>query len=82
MAAGKPVLATPVGGLPEFLPTPPNRLVEAEVTAWAVAMDEWLSLALTGQLRADGNAQEAAKNDWSNVAMQYLQVYERVIGHG
>jgi len=32
MAAGKPVLATPTGGLPEFLPAPPNRLVVPEVT--------------------------------------------------
>ena len=82
MAAGKAVLATPVGGLPEFLPVPPNRLVVPEVGAWVVALDEWLALAMTGQLQANGNAQEAAKHDWSHVARQYLRVYERILYHG
>ncbi len=81
MAAGKAVLASPVGGLPEFLPVPPNRLVAPEVAAWVVALDEWLSLAESGQLKVDGNAQEALKRNWSNVAHQYLQVYERAIYH-
>jgi glycosyltransferase involved in cell wall biosynthesis len=79
MAAGKLVLASPVGGLPEFLPVPPNRLVAPEVAAWAIALDEWLSLAESGQLQADGNTYKAIKRDWSNVARQYLQVYTRVI---
>ena len=79
MAAGKPVLATPVGGLPEFLLVPPNRLVASEVAAWGIALDEWLALAMSDQLKADGNTQEAHKRDWSKVAGQYLQVYERAL---
>ena len=79
MAAGKAVLASPVGGLPEFLPVPPNRLVLPEVAEWVTALDEWLSLALDGRLKADGNVQEARKRDWSNVARQYLRTYERVL---
>jgi glycosyltransferase involved in cell wall biosynthesis len=81
MAAGKPVLAAPVGGLTEFLPVPPNRLVALEVAAWAIALDEWLALAMSGQLKAEGNTNESLKHDWSNVARQYLQVYERVLNH-
>lgn len=81
MAAGKAVLASPVGGLPEFLPAPPNRMVAPEVTAWVAALDEWLGLAMSGKLRAEGNVQEALKRDWSNVARQYLQVFDQVIHH-
>ncbi len=76
MAAGKPVLATPVGGLPEFLPVPPNRLVEPELPDWTQALDEWLGQALDGQLSALGNQDEARRHDWSSVAQQYLRVYQ------
>ena len=82
MAAGKAVLASPVGGLPEFLLAPPNRWVASEVAEWATALDEWLSLALSGRLKANGNAYEALKHDWSNVARQYLQTYEGIPRHG
>ena len=81
MAAEKPVLATPVGGLPEFLPTPPNRLVVPEVDTWAMALDEWLGLAARGELWAEGNAVEAGKRDWSQVAHRYLEVYQRAMRH-
>ncbi|MFZ5919802.1 MAG: glycosyltransferase family 4 protein [Chloroflexota bacterium] len=81
MAAGKCVLATPVGGIPEFLPCPPNRMVVPEQSAWSNALDEWLALAMSGQLMANGNIQEALKRDWSNVARQYLQIFDQVIHH-
>ncbi len=78
MAAGKPVLASTVGGLPEFLPVPPNRLVTLEVKAWITVLDEWMALATTKQLKADSNTHEAHKRDWSNVAEQYLRIYKSV----
>jgi glycosyltransferase involved in cell wall biosynthesis len=81
MAAGKAVLATPSGGLPEFLPVPPNRLAALTITDWVLALDEWLGLALSEQLRTDGNRQQALQHDWSNVVNQYFQVYEEVIQH-
>ena len=81
MATGKVVLASRVGGLPEFIPVPPNRLVVPEVSAWAMAIDEILTLAESGQLQADGNACEALKHDWAHVARQYLLVYEQVLRH-
>lgn len=43
MAAGKAVLATRVGGFPEVLPVPPNRLVEPTVDALAAALSDWFS---------------------------------------
>ncbi len=43
MAAGKAVLATRVGGFPEVLPAPPNRLVEPTVSALASALRDWLA---------------------------------------
>jgi glycogen(starch) synthase len=42
MAAGKAVLATRVGGFPEVLPVPPNRLVEPTADALAAALNDWL----------------------------------------
>ena len=82
MAAGKPVLASPVGGIPEFLPVPPNRLVRIDLAEWIAALDEWVELALNGQLQAVTNLQEAQCRDWSSVARQYLQVYERATANG
>ncbi len=81
MAAGKSVIASNVGGLPEFLSVPPNRLVAPQVGALAAALDEYLSLATRKQLRADGNAQAALQFDWAKVAGQYLQVYQQVLRH-
>lgn len=81
MAAGKPVLATPVGGLSEFLPCPPNRMVELQLDAWVATLEEWIPLALRGQLQAAENAQYACQFDWSIVASQYLQVYNGVLHH-
>ena len=61
MAAGKPVLAAHVGGLPEFLPVPPNRLVALTVGDWAAALNEYLLMTINGQFLADRNKQEALK---------------------
>lgn len=81
LAAGKPLLASPVGGLPEFVPVPPNRLVVPQLEAWVAALDEWLALALQGQLAAPCNELAAQGYDWSVVAGRYLQVYAQAIAH-
>lgn len=82
MAAGKPVLASPVGGLTEFLPVPPNRFVNVELANWILALDEWAGLAMQGKLKAGNNLQEAQLRDWSNISQQYLQVYQNAMAHG
>jgi len=74
MAAGKRVLATPVGGIPEFLPPGINRMVGPERAAWASALADWLSL---DRSRLDGTANQAQTQHlgWEQVAAHYLQVY-------
>ncbi len=77
MAAGKCVLATPVGGLPEFLPCPPNQMVPLDASAWAGALDGWLEKSSLGQLDGASNRTEAQKHTWGSVAEQYLNVYQQ-----
>lgn len=77
MAAGKAVLAAPVGGLTEFLPVPPNLLVPRSVDAWAATLDKWL----TNPPNAEGNQRQAAQHNWPQVAGEYLRVFEQAI-HG
>ncbi len=77
MAAGKCVLATPVGGIPEFLPCPPNRVVPLDIKSWADAMEQWLILSRKNSLRSMENQTIAQKYDWQIVAQRYLQVYEQ-----
>lgn len=78
MASGKLVLASTVGGLSEFIPAPPNKLVQLDQSAWVAAMEDWLELALQGKLAAPMNQQHASRFDWPKVAEQYLQVYRSI----
>jgi len=75
MAAGKAVLATSVGGLPEILPHPPNRLVEPTSEALAGALTDWL--ARPEDLRAAGiaNRHNAAGYTWERA----LTSFERAL---
>ena len=79
MAAGKVVLAAPVGGIPEFLPVPPNRLVPINLADWQAALAETLALALAGGLDATGNREHARQHSWSKVAKDYLAVYQKAL---
>jgi len=74
MAAGKRVLATPVGGIPEFVSPGINRMVVPERAAWAGALADWLSL---DRSRLDGTANQAQAQhlSWGKVAARYQQVY-------
>jgi len=82
MAAGKPVMAAPVGGLPEFLNVPPNCLIPLTIAEWVMALNKWLALAASGRLKASENKKEAFERDWSNVANQYLRVYQKALNNG
>lgn len=75
MAAGKTVLATPVGGIPEFLPNGINRLVIPERNAWAEALSELLTKVQLGQLDGKSNRAVAQDYGWSRVAERYLEAY-------
>jgi glycosyltransferase involved in cell wall biosynthesis len=79
MAAGKPVVATRRGGVPEFLThfengllVEPDReeLVDAITTLWH---DDNLMHRIS-----KNNLEKAKRFDWSNVAEQYVKLYEAI----
>jgi glycosyltransferase involved in cell wall biosynthesis len=78
MAAGRPVLATPVGGLPEFAATSVNRLVSPDVELWATALSEMLARYSneppTAMLE---NQQAAVPYSWECVGDRYLSMLKR-----
>lgn len=78
MAAGRPVLASPVGGLPELAFRHPNRLVPLEKQAWASAMCELLAADAEAAVQTDG-CDEVARFSWEAVTGHYLAVYEEAI---
>jgi len=82
MAAGKIVLASPVGGVPEFLPVPPNRFVQSSVDDWSKALDAAIIGTKNGVLLGVENIREAEKHSWSAVADEYLAMYEKGIPDG
>jgi glycosyltransferase involved in cell wall biosynthesis len=77
LASGKCVLATPVGGILEFLPCPPNRVVNLDIKSWADALEQWLVLSRNNSLVGKGNQAIASKYDWQIVTRRYLQVYKQ-----
>lgn len=77
MAAGKCVLATPVGGLPEFLLCPPNRMIPLDLRSWVQVLDEWLGD--PDQLDGSSNIKMAEKHSWQLAAGKYFQVYQQVL---
>lgn len=76
MAAGRPVLATRVGGIPEFADTPCNRLVVAEEDLWAEALRAMLQKSLVSRKSCQANKLAASQYEWSVVAKRYLTLYE------
>jgi glycosyltransferase involved in cell wall biosynthesis len=82
LAAGTPVLATPVGGLPEVLhDLSPDLVLPA---AGAAALAEGLSAALTGAIGLPDRQRCAdfarARYDWPNVGRRVREVYAAAAG--
>lgn len=78
MAAGRPVLATRVGGLPEVLAGTGNKLVEATVAGLKDGIQDWLDgPGKMGELHMLGlhNRAYASSQNWERITEQYLQVY-------
>jgi glycosyltransferase involved in cell wall biosynthesis len=77
MAAGKPVLATPVGGLPEFADTPVNRLVPAQEELWIQALEDLLDDQRDGRdcQTVLENRQAVVNHHWEIVANRYLEIF-------
>jgi len=76
MGAGKPVLATRVGGLPEFLEESINQLVEPSVDGLASGLKDWLARREELSALGMGNRRLAAKFTWTRTVEQYLHVYD------
>lgn len=79
LAAGKPVLATRVGGLPALLVGSANRLVEPTVAALAEGL-AWLDEAVDGAALAKANRQLAARYTWDRAAASYTDVFASLAG--
>ena len=81
LAAGTPVLVTPVGGLPEVVRDLAPELVFPDMTE--AAMAERLTAALCGRVQlpsAEACRQYAqARFDWHTIAQQTRAVYEEVL---
>ena len=82
MAAGKAVLATRVGGVPEIIADGVNGMLVPpdDVDALAAAM---VRLAEDGEFRnriAAAGRRRSESFDWSAIATQYLDIYERLVG--
>jgi glycosyltransferase involved in cell wall biosynthesis len=75
MAAGRPVLATPVGGIPEFLPNGVNRQVKPDRESWTAALSDLLDKSQGGRLEGEANKAVAERFNWREVAGRYLDAY-------
>jgi glycosyltransferase involved in cell wall biosynthesis len=80
LAAGTPVMVTPVGGLPETVNGLSTHLIFESSSASAIARG--LSDALTGVMPLPSASEclafARARNDWPVVAAQVRRVYEGV----
>lgn len=84
MASGRPVLASRVGGVPEFVVDGRNGLLvePGDSTALASAM---VKLATDANLRESLGRQgqaDAQRFDWTAVTDEYQSIYENVLGGG
>jgi glycosyltransferase involved in cell wall biosynthesis len=83
MAAGKPVVGSRVGGIPEVVRDDENGLLVPEQDADALAR-AIVALArdpaLRARLGASGRAEIVAERGWDAVGRRFVDVYERVRG--
>jgi glycosyltransferase involved in cell wall biosynthesis len=75
MAAGKAVLATNVGGLPELLDTSVNKLVNPSVDDLTAGIGEWLASLERVSIQGPQNRLAAAEYDWNRTVDGYLNAY-------
>lgn len=80
MAARTPVIATAVGGVPEFVTDGVNgRLVPGnDVNAMAMALQE-LIVNGASETQINSGFATAVEHDWSSIATEYLNIYAKCI---
>ncbi len=76
MAAGKPVLATRVGGLPEFAQGSANQLVEPTIKGISKGLQAWLEQRDKMKFLAVQNRYRAAEFTWEKMVDRYLELYQ------
>lgn len=82
-AAGTPVIATRVGGIPGFTTDGENILLTEDNNEIMLAekMEQLAgSPELQHKLRANGHAEVSAHYDWSAIAARVIKIYEEVLG--
>ena len=84
MAAGVPLVATAVGGVPEFVRDDVNGLLVPpdDPPALAEALTRLLADAALGRRLADAGRRTAAGFDWAVLTDQYLGVYGDLLENG
>ncbi len=80
MAAGRRVLATPVGGLAEFVNPDYNRLVAPDRDSWRHAIAEELQRRCNGS--SEPNRAWAEEFTWARVTARYVEAYQEAISAG
>jgi len=81
MAAGKPVLATRVGGLPEIIPEEGNILVSPEIDSLAQGLVKMIQDPRTS-LGNSQNRLHAMDFTWDNASKQYREIFTRSFSPG
>jgi len=76
MAAGKPVVATTAGGLPEILAGAEGWLVPGDEAALATAMREALQTVAANPTYGQRNRELAAQFGWEQLIEAYMRVYQ------
>lgn len=80
IAAGCQVIASNVGGIPEFLNCPPNLLIDRSVDAITTALKEVFTIdASEIEINRLINFEHAKTFDWTVIVEDYLQLYRKVI---
>lgn len=75
LAAGKPVLATRVGGLPEIIREPPNMLVEPSVEGLWQGLDTLINRYRELDSAMSSNLALAQQYTWSKAIEEYQHVF-------
>src|SRR6266699_1608002 len=80
MAAGRPLVATSVGGIPEIVNAPRNAiLVAPEAASIAAGIRRLASDPDLGRRMAVANREDVASFSWSRIAPRYLELFRELL---
>ena len=80
MAAGRPILATNVGGIPEIVHEPRNALlVPPDPEALAAGLAQLIGRPGLRASMAEANREDARRRSWPSTVERYLELYSRLL---